>query len=448
MTATLPTHGNTDSTITSMSQNHRLSTIFQIARTMARERDLTVMLPQFLTGLIDTLPAADAGVIMLYDATIHRLKTVATQGYDEIIMQQLHLAVGESLSGKVFQTGQTQLLTTPADTAQAMADMTPQNRALFRAATIGVQHPLSAVCMPLKAGHETVGVLVLENLRQAGTFAPEDLPFLEAVAELITLSIENIRLAQALQATHALKEANRLKDELISTLAHEMRTPLTSIKGYTTALLMEEVTFSPSTQQEFLQIIDEECDVLQNLIHDLLESSMLDAGLLKLEPQPVQLPRLAREVIAERGHQARKHRFVIDFADDFPIIDADPQRIAQVLRNLIDNAIKYSPDGGLIVIRGETYPREVIVSVSDQGVGIAPEHLNRLFEKYFRIESGLVRHMVGSGLGLPIAHTIVESHNGRIWAESQPGAGTTFFFALPIASASQPGDDGREADAG
>jgi signal transduction histidine kinase len=103
-----------------------------------------------------------------------------------------------------------------------------------------------------------------------------------------------------------------------------------------------------------------------------------------------------------------------------------------VLRNLVDNAIKYSPDGGLIVVRGETRGDEVVISVSDQGVGIAPEHLNRLFEKYFRIESGLVRHMVGSGLGLPIAHTIVESRNGRIWAESQPGAGTTLHFALPV----------------
>lgn len=428
-----------------MTQNHRLSTIFQIARTMARERDLAVMLPQFLAGLIDTLPAADAGVLLLYDPTIQRLKTVAALGYNQVLMQQLHLAVGESLSGKAFQTGQTQLFTTPQDTARAMADMTPQNRALFRAATIGVQHPLSAVCVPLKAGHEKVGVLVLENLRQAGNFEPEDLPFLEAVAELITLSIENMRLSQALQANHALKEANRLKDELISTLAHEMRTPLTSIKGYTTALLMEDVNFSPSTQHEFLQIIDEECDVLQNLIHDLLESSMIDAGLLKLEPQPVLLPRLARELIAERAHQARNHQFVIDFADDFPIIDADPQRIAQVLRNLIDNAIKYSPDGGLIVVRGENHDHEVIVSVSDQGVGIAPEHLNRLFEKYFRIESGLVRHMVGSGLGLPIAHTIVQSHNGRIWAESQPGAGTTFFFALPTTGDSQPDPSPDEA---
>ena len=145
--------------------------------------------------------------------------------------------------------------------------------------------------------------------------------------------------------------------------------------------------------------------------------------------------------IEEMAHQSRKHQFVVDFTDDFPIVDADPQRIAQVLRNLIDNAIKYSPDGGLIVVRGEAWPLEAVVSVSDQGVGIAPEHLNRLFEKYFRIESGLVRHVVGSGLGLPIAHTIVESHNGRIWAESRLGEGTTLFFALPLADPSQ-----RQAD--
>lgn len=416
-----------------MTQTQRLSTIFEIARTMARERDLAVMLPQFLSGLIDTIPAADAGVLMLYDPALHQLQVAAAQGYDELFMLQLRIAVGESLSGKVFQTGQTQIFATPEDTAAAMADMTPENRALFRAATIGLHHPHSAVCVPLKAGQEKVGVLVLENLRQAGSFDAHDLPFLEAVAELITLSIENMRLTKELQATKALKEANRLKEELISTLAHEMRTPLTSIKGYATALLMEDVSFSPSTQQEFLQIIDEECDILQNLIHDLLESSIIDAGLLRLQLQPILLPRLVKDVIEELKHQTRKHQFVVYFSDDFPIVDADPQRIAQVLRNLIDNAIKYSPNGGLIVVRGEAWPLEAVVSVSDQGVGIAPEHLNRLFEKYFRIESGLVRHVVGSGLGLPIAHTIVESHNGRIWAESQLGEGTTFSFALPLA---------------
>ncbi|NIV29377.1 MAG: hypothetical protein GWN58_07670, partial [Anaerolineae bacterium] len=115
----------------------------------------------------------------------------------------------------------------------------------------------------------------------------------------------------------------------------------------------------------------------------------------------------------------------------FPIVDADPRRIEQVIRNLLDNAFKYSPAGGLVVVRGEVQEREIVISVADQGMGIAPEHLNRLFEKFYRIESGLGRHVVGSGLGLPIARTIVESHGGRIWAESQVGQGSTFYFTLP-----------------
>jgi len=278
---------------------------------------------------------------------------------------------------------------------------------------------------------------MLENRRQPGSFVPADLSFLQALADLIALSIENARLREELRATQALEEANRLKAELISTLAHEMRTPLASIKGYSTALLMEEVTFDSETQREFLQTIDKECDILQDLIHDLLESSIIDAGFLRLEPQPVMLPRLAKRVTDDVARRTQQHRFLIDFPGDFPIVDADPHRIGQVLRNLLDNAVKYSPQGGLVVVRGEVHEDEVVVSVADQGVGIAPEHLNRLFEKFFRVESGLGRHVVGSGLGLPIAHTIVESHGGRIWAESQVGQGSTFYFTLPLESLSQ-----------
>ena len=122
----------------------------------------------------------------------------------------------------------------------------------------------------------------------------------------------------------------------------------------------------------------------------------------------------------------------MDFADDFPIVDADPLRIEQVLRNLLDNAVKYSPQGGMIVVRGEAQEKRAIVSVADQGMGIAPEHLNRLFEKFFRVESVAGQHVVGSGLGLPIARTIVEGHGGHIWAESRLGEGSTFYFTLPL----------------
>ena len=418
-------------------QDQRLLMIFDLAKILVAEDDQETMLSRFLSRLIASLDAADAGSLWLYDAAEDRLAAAGAQGYALASLRQIRLAPGEAISGQVFESGESMLWSTPDETAAAMANMTAENRQLFVEATAGLGEALGALAVPLRTAGETSGVLAFLNLQQPRGFTNGDLDFLRRVADLLSLAIENSRLREELHSTQALNEANRLKAELISTLAHEMRTPLTSVKGYSTALLMEEVTFDRETQREFLQFIDEECDVLQTLIHDLLESSIIDAGLLRLEPQPVQLPRLAKSVTDDIARRTKIHRFLLDFPEHFPILDADPDRIVQVLRNLLDNAVKYSPEGGLIVVRGEVREDEVVVSVADQGVGLTPEHLNQLFEKYFRAKSLLGRHVVGSGLGLPISRTIVESHGGRIWAESQVGEGTTLFFALPLEGPSQ-----------
>jgi signal transduction histidine kinase len=412
--------------------NQKLSAIFQIARILAQHQYQEDMLSQLLSCLVENLDAADAALLLLFDPIDGQLVVRGALGYDLSVLDAVHLAPGEAMCGRAFETGRPGLYPTLNTVAEAGANLTPANRELFGRAAAGQRPTKSAICMPLFDGDAGVGSLLLENRRRQHGFAEPDVPFLQALADLIALTIQNSYLRRELQATQALEEANRLKAELISILAHEMRTPLTSIKGYSTALLMEEASFGPETQQEFLRIIDEECDVLQDLIHDLLESSVIDAGLLRLEFQPVRLPHLARRVTDDMAHRTQAHRFLVDFAEPFPIVDADPNRIEQVLRNLLDNAVKYSPLGGLIVVRGEIRGEEAVVSVADQGVGIAPEHLNRLFEKFFRVTSALGRHVVGSGLGLPIARTIVESHGGRIWAESQPDQGTTLFFTLPL----------------
>ncbi len=417
--------------------DRRLRTMFEIARILATEHDPELTAPRLLSVLIDHMDAADAGMVVLYDMAEGYLVVQAAQGYDVEALQHLRLAPGESITGLAFSTGIATLYPTAAATAAAMRSMSSENLAVFRVAATGVSEPQSALAVPLTTDGTRVGVLLLENLRSAGRFDESDLDFLKPVADLLALSMENGRLREELETIRSRDEANRLKAEVISTLAHELRTPLTSIKGYSSALLMEGAEFSPETQREFLGIIDEECDVLQDLIHDLLESSMIDAGFLRLEMQPVRLPRLALGVLEDFAHQESGHRFLADFPSEFPLVDADPQRITQVLRNLIDNAVKYSPDGGLVVVRGVARPAEVEISVADQGVGLAPEHLNRLFEKYFRVKSGLGRHVVGTGLGLPIARAIVESHGGRIWAESALGQGTTLFFTIP-SEATQP----------
>jgi signal transduction histidine kinase len=413
-------------------QDPKLRTMFEIARVLAGGYDLVTLLPRLLSCLIDSWEAADSGILSLYDPEEERLNIVAAQGYDFNTLKKIHLAPGEAMGGRVIATGEAELYPTPDDIAEARANLSPEHQALWEQASASLGPPYSAVCIPLVTTQAKVGIFLLENHTQPNSFSADDIPFLLAVSDLIALAIENARLRKELQDTRALEEANRLKAEVISTLAHEMRTPLTSIKGYSTALLMDEGIFGPETQREFLQIIDEECTVLQGLIQDLLESSIIEAGFLKLELQPVILPRLARAIVDDFIHVSKKHRFLVDFPPGFPIVDADPDRVAQVLRNLLDNAVKYSPDGGLVVVRGQVGEDEVIISVADQGVGIAPEHLNRLFEKFFRVESGLGRHVVGSGLGLPICHAIVESHGGRIWAESELGQGTILYFTLPL----------------
>ncbi len=236
------------------------------------------------------------------------------------------------------------------------------------------------------------------------------------------------------------RERDRMRSELIAVLSHEMRTPLASIKGYVTALLREDVKWDEATRREFLEIIDRETDTLTQVITEILDASVLEAGGLELNKEPVLLPRLVQKVADEVSRRTVDHRLLVCFPAGFPVVMGDRLRIEQVVRNLLDNAVKYS-DGGLVIARGEVRTDEVVVSVADQGVGIKPEQLNRLFERFYRIKNEGRRAVVGTGLGLPIARDIVEKHGGRIWAESQVGRGTTFFFTLPLVTREMASDE-------
>jgi len=194
---------------------------------------------------------------------------------------------------------------------------------------------------------------------------------------------------------------------------------------------MDEVEWDPQKRAAFLQRIDAECDNMQVLLSDLLDSALTDMNQLSVEAAPVRLHRIANEVTSEMQLRTELHRLVVDLPSDFPIVSIDPHWIKQVFRNLLDNAIKYSPEGGLIVIRGESRLRDVVVNIADQGIGISPENLIPLFEKYFRVMPSDNYRVPGSGLGLPITRAILEAHGGRIWIESRIGQGTTVSFSLP-----------------
>jgi signal transduction histidine kinase len=225
-------------------------------------------------------------------------------------------------------------------------------------------------------------------------------------------------------------EAERMRTALVSTVSHELRSPLTAIKGYVDTLLGS--SWAPETTREFLQIVAQSADKLAALVDSLLDAAKLEAGVLQLEREPARLERIVQQTV---GHlqplTPSSHPLRLDLAPDLPLANADPVRVEQVLTNLIENAIKYSPDGGAITVcvRGEP---ELTVSVSDHGIGVAPEHAEHLFERFYRVEHGLARTTKGVGLGLFICKNLVEAHSGRLWMTSDgPGAGSTFWFTLP-----------------
>ena len=218
------------------------------------------------------------------------------------------------------------------------------------------------------------------------------------------------------------------RGELISTLAHELRSPLTSVKGFTSTLLHRWERFTDDQKREMLKTVNMDADRVTRLIKELLDVSRIDAGRLELRRTEFDLAAMAEGIVGRFALTHDRHRFQLTFPDGFPRVYADPDKIEQVLTNLVENAVKYS-DGGAVTVAGTVTETEVEVAVGDQGVGIPADQLPLIFTKFYRrAGSGAPS---GTGLGLFIARGLVEAHRGRIWADSAPGQGSTLRFRLP-----------------
>lgn len=415
-------------------QTNELYILTEVAKALTTPLTLPQLLGAVMERIAEVLDPAEFGVILLWDpsAGLLRPQAVCGSGFPNLpLLRQLHLQEDESVIGQVYTRGEAVVLNNSTVLVETMGNLQPDNRAIWLQTLGSASLPHSLVAAPLWAGGHKFGVLVLGTVHHGKAFSTHDLPFVQTLADLIALAIDRARLELEAQTNREVQQADRLRAEALATLSHELRTPLAAIKGYCTALLLDDIVWPAEKQREFLYLIEAECDNLQTMIKTVLDSSLIDAGQLILEYQPVRLERLAREVADEMQRVTECHSLVLDFPADFPIIDADPVRLKQVWRNILINAIKYSPNGGLVVIRGEVRPMDVVVSIADQGVGISPEDLIPLFEKYFRVKSPTGYHIPGTGLGLPVARAIVEAHGGHIWAKSQLGAGTIFYFSLP-----------------
>lgn len=245
-----------------------------------------------------------------------------------------------------------------------------------------------------------------------------------------------IRMAGSLQDITTRKEAEQLKDELVSTVSHELRTPLTSLRGF--AELMLTRSFTKEKQREFLTIIHTEATRLTNLINDFLDLQRMESGRQVYEFQPVSVATVLRDTLTIFMNEDSKHTFALEAGEELPAAQADVDRLRQVFANLLSNAVKYSPQGGVVRVGARRDGDHITVWVADQGIGIPLAAQARLFSRFFRVNNQDTRSIGGTGLGLALVKEIVEAHRGRVWVESAEGAGSTFFFTLPLADAALP----------
>lgn len=245
--------------------------------------------------------------------------------------------------------------------------------------------------------------------------------------ELAQLATSFNKMAEKLEHTEAMRR------RLIGDVAHELRTPLTAIKGSMEGLVDGIL---PATPETFEQIAAE-ADRLSRLVDDLQELSRVEAGAFVLDLQPVSLAQVietARKRLSA-SYAAKGVELTLDVSADLPTVRADTDRLLQILLNLLTNALQYTPSGGRVTVSAEARPKEIWVRVQDTGIGIPPEHLSRIFDRFYRVDKSRSRQSGGgSGIGLTICKHLVEAHGGRIWAESAgEGQGSTFIFTLPLA---------------
>lgn len=247
-------------------------------------------------------------------------------------------------------------------------------------------------------------------------------------------------ISQRKKVENELKELNRMKSELLSNVSHELRSPLTSIKGTISSLLQKDITLNDEDKDMLLTGVSEETDRLISLVTNLLNMSRLEAGAWYPDRESCYIQDIVNDVTERQKWSGKKRIFITDIGPDIPPVFADSTQIKQVITNLVENAIAYSDGGSTIIISAGTDGNTVQVSVTDYGEGIPPEDIDKLFDKFYR--GSLNRHQPGgTGLGLAICKSIIENHGGRVWVESQPGRGSVFYFTLPIARSDKKNED-------
>lgn len=450
-----------ESTTPAPAETNYLRTLLQLGSILNVSLDLTQVLNIAIDQVVRFVKA-ERGFILLVDEKNNRVWGKATHGIDVLELESALSGRDKANRPQVSRTIVEQAL---RDRRSVLSTNAMEDPRFMAHTSVQLSQVRSVLCVPLIAQGETLGIVYLDNRMKTSNFDERDSEMLTAFANQAAVAIQNARLYENLRKSLeerlrlqqevaeketqriALEEANRLKSDFISYISHELRNPLTTIRGYVQTLAADkEETLGPELRAESYETIEAEADRMLNLINELLDSSRLEADRpLSLNARPIDVtPVLNKLARSQRFFKfwTPQHEMVTDIDSDLPLIEADEDKVLQIVANLLSNAVKYSPEGGKVTLAAKAVENGIRIVVTDEGVGMEDEQRGKLFGKYERMDRASIRTISGTGLGLYLTRHLVELHGGTIACESKASKGSQFTVFLPL----QPPSPTEEAE--
>jgi PAS domain S-box-containing protein len=410
-------------------RSREFESLLEVGRSIVERHALADLLP-LVTRSVNRVMRTDHCALLLRSG--ERVVVAAHEGLEPEVVEAIKdFRVGQGLTGRVIEEGR----------AVVSHDMLHEPSAAF-GSIIRQFGYRSFLGVPLRRGAEILGALEVITRDEVRRFGPEDHHLMGAFADQAAVAIENARLfedahshlAGVVEANRRLAELDRLRQAYLRNVSHEFRTPLTVIKGYA-EFLGETGSPGPEGLKDVMRILVESCDRVIDLVDTLLEVSRVEQEEAEriLEVQTLDLRELAAASLEPVRPAAERKGVSLDleFTGDSLELEGDRGLLRQVVRKLVDNAVKYSPPGARVAVRGSARGDELALEVEDRGIGISQEHLSRIFEKFYMVDGGMTRRLGGTGVGLYLVREIVKLHHGAVDVQSLPGQGSVFSVRLP-----------------
>jgi signal transduction histidine kinase len=404
-------------------ENERLIALQRAASTLGARTDPREVFDMILSSAVQLLGQGSAS-LYTWDDEAGVLRLAGNVDAEGRTADDPVLRPNEGVVGRVFQTREPLIV----EDYQTWEGRT----------AVGVEAGLRAcLAVPLVRSGRALGALGIRSYAAGLRYSEDDARMLALFADQVAAALTTVEaFGRQRQAVEQLERLNRAKSEFVSIVSHEFRTPLTGIQGFSEMMRDEDLTLDE--MREYAGDINKDAQRLNRMINEMLDLDRMESGRMTMHPERIDLNAVVDDVAGRVRPNAPNHTLTLDLQKDLPQINADRDRLTQVVSNLVNNAVKYSPTGGRITVTTRAENGELRLDVRDEGLGIPPDAIETIFERYSRVDSLATKDIPGTGLGLPIVRQIVQLHGGKVWAESELGRGSVFHVVLPLAGAGAP----------